>query len=713
MIINSDISGEELKVFLEETDDILQTLDEDIIKLEKEDQKDEILQRVFRAAHTLKGSSGMIGHLRMAEVTHAMENLLDKLRNKKMSLSPHIVDLLLYSLDILKILRTEINQKEDSDLDISSIVQKINDVLTDQNPQNSVSRNNNTGDTNNNGANKLNIDIDESSLIEIRNAGDNGLNPLSIRITFNKNSNWKAVRCLQVLNELHNVGKVVISNPSTAEIEAEKVNNEFLILLCTNATEDSIHNNIKIIEDIEQIDIAPYCLDNIETSHDSETETTKQSSNKDISREENADKGKIPDIPSIDKPETLQSVRVDVKLLDKLMNMVEELVIDRSRISQVGKELDTKYQSDILVSNLQETSNHIVKVINELYQDIMKVRMLPISIVFNKFPRLVRDLSQKQQKDINFTISGEATELDRNIIEQIRDPLIHLLRNAVDHGIEFKDERKSRGKPEKAEIVLSASQEEGHILITLKDDGKGIDIEKVKASAVKKGIVSLESTSSLTEDEILDLIFTPGFSTADKITEVSGRGVGLDIVRNNIEKINGSVHLSTQINVGTTFTIKLPLTVAVFRGLMISIAKSIFIIPMSSVIETKKIQQGDISTLLGEGVMRLRDKIIPILQIEKILNKDVSNNNGYKNKYVVVVKSGERLAGIIVERLLEQQEFVIKPLGNYLGELEGISGASILGNGNTALILDIPTLMRMVKHQSIESVKKTPVALQR
>jgi two-component system chemotaxis sensor kinase CheA len=690
MKINSDISSEELKVFLEETDDILQTLDEDIIKLEKEDQKDEIIQRVFRAAHTLKGSSGMIGHIRMAEVTHAMENLLDKLRYKKITLDSHIVDLLLDSLDILKILRTEINQEEDSDIDISSIVIKINAVIENQNHQNKPANDNIINTNKNTDNNEINIDIDENTLAEIRTAIENKMNPVSIKVTFNRESIWKAVRCFQILNELSDMGKTVFSKPSSQEIEAENVNDELFIILCTDSEKDDIQNTMEKIEDVDRVEIA----------------IINQYQN--LIQEENVEKNKIPDTPVIDKSEALKSVRVDVKLLDKLMNMVEELVIDRSRISQVGRELESRYQSDLLVIDLQETSNHIVKVINELYQDIMKVRMLPISIVFNKFPRLVRDLSQKQQKDINFTIAGADTELDRNIIEQIRDPLIHLLRNAIDHGVESKEERKVLNKPETAEILLSAKQEEGHILIVLEDDGKGIDAEKIKASAIKKGIISPESANTISNDEILDLIFAPGFSTADKITEISGRGVGLDIVRNNIEKLNGTVHLSTQKNKGTTFTIKLPLTVAIFRGLMISLADSIFIIPMSSVIETKKIQPGDISTILGENVMRLRDQVIPIIPVEKLLKEQI-DNTGNKGNYIVVVKSGERLAGIIVEHLLEQQEFVIKPLGGLLGELKGIAGASILGNGHTALILDIPTIMRMVKHQNNENLTKIPV----
>jgi two-component system chemotaxis sensor kinase CheA len=704
MIVNEDISDEELKVFLQETDDILQNLDEDIIKLEKEDNKDDILQRIFRAAHTLKGSSGMVGHKRMAEVTHAMENMLDKLRNKKISLNSNMVDLLLRSLDVLKVLRMEINQQEESDIDISPVVSKIRHELSQQNIENVT--NSRIADS----GSDLKLDID--ALDQLRDANKAGLTPLKIKIVFTESSIWKAVRCIQILNELQAAGRIIHSSPSTKEIEEENVKESILILFCTNNGVYQVRKAIEKIDDIEHIDIIPYNTGQLVAPEEltSMPNPTKQALNEDPNPDNSLDK-KISEVSGIDKPEVLQSVRVDVKLLDKLMNMVEELVIDRSRISQVGKGLELKYQSDVLVGDLQETSNHIVKVVNELYQDIMKVRMLPISIVFNKFPRLVRDLAHKQRKDINFTIQGEATELDRNIIEQIRDPLVHLLRNAVDHGVEPPEEREATGKSQKAEIILSAYQEEGHILITLKDDGKGIDLEKVKSSAIKKGLISSESAKNMSQEEILDLIFSPGISTAEKITEISGRGVGLDIVRNNIEKINGTVHLSTQISKGTTFTIKLPLTVAVFRGLMVSINETIFIIPMTSVVETKKVQPGDINTILGEGVMRLREHIIPIMYVEKILTREISSNDNYENKYIVVVKSGDRSAGIIVEHLLEQQEFVIKPLGNYLGELKGIAGASILGNGQTSLILDIPTLIRMIKHQNSDNLNKIPLLI--
>ena len=310
---------------------------------------------------------------------------------------------------------------------------------------------------------------------------------------------------------------------------------------------------------------------------------------------------------------------MDVKVLDGLMNMVEELVIDRSRIGRVGKMLEVRYPDDGLVSDLIGTSNHIIKVINELHQDIMKVRLVPISLVFNKFPRLVRDLAQKQGKSLDLALLGGETELDRTIIEQISDPLIHLLRNAVDHGIESPEARKTAGKPEKARVTLTAFQEEGHIFIKLEDDGAGIDPQKIRRAAVKKGMLSQEAADKLTENEAINLIFAAGMSTAGKVTEVSGRGVGMDIVRTNIERLNGSVSIDTELGKGTTFTIKLPLTLAVFQGLMVSIKSETYIIPLASVVETLGINAESISNVLREEVMNLREEIIPLLRLDSVL----------------------------------------------------------------------------------------------
>lgn len=701
MIVSCEISAEELKVFMDEAEEHIQLLDEDIIKLENEGNDQALLQEIFRAAHTLKGSSAMLGHERMAEVTHAMESLLDKLRNNKVTVNAKIIDALLFGLDALKVLKGEIVTREESDIDIESIVAQLNQSaeggsVEQAGPAKSQPNNGDKKQT------KL-ITLNKNAEKKIAEAVKKGSNAYIVKALIDRRSEWLAVRSLQIYNDLTTIGDLIASNPCLQEIEQEKVSPEFTAIVCCVRRHDEIVTGLSLISDIEKVIVAPYgsneatkllsvgSLDEIQPAAPADTSKAVPSTEIKLAG---------PDI----KAEVMQSIRVDVAVLDSLMNMVEELVIDRSRISQVGKMLEKEYPDDDLVHDLGDTSNHIVKVINELYQDIMKVRMVPISLVFSKFPRLVRDLAQKQHKNLDFVIKGESTELDRTIIEKIQDPLIHLLRNAVDHGIEVPEERSSNGKPPKAMLRLSAYQEEGHIVIKLEDDGRGIDPKKVKESAVRKGFLSAESAAKMTDAEAIDLIFSSGMSTAEKATEVSGRGVGLDIVRNNVERLNGSVTLDTHLNKGTTFTIKLPLTVAVFQGLVVTTAGSTFIVPLVSVMETIKINQADIRTIQTREVMLLRDSIVPLMRMNRVL--DMSDSIAEKDDpYVLVVKAGEKVAGIVVDELKEQMEFVIKPLGKYLGELKGIAGATILGNGEVALIFDIPTLIRMYAQQGRSSNK--------
>ncbi len=701
MIVSCEISAEELKVFMDEAEEHIQLLDEDIIKLENEGNDQALLQEIFRAAHTLKGSSAMLGHERMAEVTHAMESLLDKLRNNKITVNAKIIDALLFGLDALKVLKSEVVSREESDIDIESIVTQLNQSaeggVVDAAAQPRKEQHN--GDKK---QAKL-ITLNKNAEKKIAEAVKKGSNAYIVKALIDRRSEWLAVRSLQIYNDLTTIGDLIVSNPCLQEIEQEKVSPEFTAIVCCARRHDEIVTGLSLISDIEKVIVAPYgSSDGAKLLSVGSLDEIQPAVPADLPKPSAASEVKL--AGSDIKAEVMQSIRVDVTVLDSLMNMVEELVIDRSRISQVGKMLEMEYPDDDLVHDLGDTSNHIVKVINELYQDIMKVRMVPISLVFSKFPRLVRDLAQKQHKNLDFVIKGESTELDRTIIEKIQDPLIHLLRNAVDHGIEIPEERSAKGKSQKAMLRLSAYQEEGHIVIKLEDDGRGIDPKKVKESAVRKGFIASEVAAKMTDAEAIDLIFSSGMSTAEKATEVSGRGVGLDIVRNNVERLNGSVTLETHINTGTTFTIKLPLTVAVFQGLVVTTAGSTFIVPLVSVMETIKINRNDIRTIQTREVMLLRDSIVPLMRMNKVL--DMGGAESEKDEeYVLVVKAGEKIAGIVVDELKEQMEFVIKPLGKYLGELKGIAGATILGNGEVALIFDIPTLIRMYAQQGRNATK--------
>jgi len=396
-------------------------------------------------------------------------------------------------------------------------------------------------------------------------------------------------------------------------------------------------------------------------------------------------------------------VRIDVERLDRLMNTIGELVIDRTRILQIGKMLESRYKEDDLVHALGETSSHVVKVVDDLQEEIMKARMLPIGTVFSGFPRMVRDLAQKMGKKVDFSISGQETEIDRTVIERIRDPLVHMLRNSVDHGMETPEQRRAAGKPESGSIRLAAFQEHGYIVITVEDDGRGIDAKKVRQSAIKKGILTAEAAARLTESESLDLIFLPGFSTAEKTTDVSGRGVGMDIVKTNIESINGFVNLETEVGQGTKFILRLPLTLATIQALLFRVGQTIYAVPLVYVLEAVKAEPAEISSIQGKEVIRVRDAIVPLLRLRAAFLKDaqesvVDNESRPATpvqtaSQVVVVRLGERFVGLAVDALMELQEVMVKSLGNYLGQVKGVAGVSILGDGQVVLILDVPTLI--------------------
>lgn len=691
MNLDADITADELKVFLEEAEEQIELLDEDIIRLEKEGEDQELLQEIFRAAHTLKGSSAMLGHQRMAELTHAMENLLDKLRNGTLLVSTEIIDTLLYSLDALKVLKEEITSSEDSDLDIVPIVAKLKEVTEEEISQAPVK--------------ETVLTVDQRTKEDMQAALAKGQSVYRIKIAIDRESEWVAVRCLQIMNDLARIGEILASAPSAEEIEEEKVGHNLELILASSEDKDTLQGVIVSIAEVDNVDIAPCdpedstaSVEKLVPAGQRKTDQGPDSTSK--SQEETKK------LTSQESSQTLQSVRIDVQVLDNLMNIVEQLVIDRSRISRVGKMLQARYTDDELISELGETSDHIIQVINQLQENIMKVRMVPIGIVFSRFPRLVRDLAQAQKKKLDFIIEGEETELDRSIIEQIRDPLIHLLRNAVDHGIESSEKRNAASKPETALIRLAAYHEQSHIVISVEDDGKGIDVNRIKDSALRKGLISAEEAESLSVSEVINLIFMAGMSTAEKATEVSGRGVGLDIVRTNVENLNGSISLDSKVGQGSKFTIRLPLTVAIIQGLLISSADVLYVMPLVSLVETLMVEPWEVQTIRGKEIIRLRDEILPVLRLNVVLGGGVRSTENKAKDLVVVVRASDKLVGIVVDALMERQEIVVKSLGEYLGDIEGIAGATILGDGKVALILDVASLTKMTIQGSADNKKR-------
>ncbi|MEE9284101.1 MAG: chemotaxis protein CheA, partial [Dehalococcoidia bacterium] len=390
-----------------------------------------------------------------------------------------------------------------------------------------------------------------------------------------------------------------------------------------------------------------------------------------------------------------QTVRIDVERLDSLMNLIGELVIDRTRIAEITQSLESSHREDPDVESLGKTTSHIVKVVDQLQEDIMKVRMLPIGTVFNAFPRMMRDLARKMDKRVNFVVDGRDTEIDRTVIERIRDPLVHLLRNSIDHGVEPAEERLRAGKPETATIRLNAYQEQGHIVITVEDDGAGIDRERLRDAAVSKGFISADAAARLTEAEALDLIFLAGNSTVKDTTEISGRGVGMDIVKTNIEAINGFVSIETQMGIGTTFSLRLPITLATLKALLVTLDQCLYAVPLIYVLETVKVQRSNISTVRGNEMLRLREKIIPLLRLRRIFGLDGVDQPISDAANVVVIKTGEHVVGLVVDSLVTQQDITVKSLGSYVGGVKGIAGASILGDGRVLLIVDVPSMMHL------------------
>jgi two-component system, chemotaxis family, sensor kinase CheA len=662
MDLAGGITQDDLKLFLQEADEQIELLDEDIVRLEKEAANPDLMQEIFRAAHTLKGSSAMVGHQRMSDLAHAMENVLDNLRKGMLAVTPIVVDALLHGLDVMRVLRQELVTPDAKPTDITEATNELAAAI--KTPGQVVSQVAARADI---------MAIDGEAGDTVAKARQEGKKVFRVRVTLDKQSSWASVRCFQIVQELSNIVNIILSQPSQQDIEDGKAGFTLQLVVAGNRSEGEIKKSLGAMTDIESIEI-------------SECGTEPPA----------AAPVKAPgaDAVAVVKDESKQTVRVDVGRLDTLMEQVGELVINRNQVSQIGRLLGDKYRDDELVNNLGDCVAQIAKIVSTLQQDVMSIRLLPIEIVFNTLPRMVRDTARKMNKKIDFIIEGQETEVDRSVIEHLRDPLMHLLRNSVDHGIESPEERLAAGKPEVGTVRLSAYHEEDTIIIKLQDDGKGISPDKLRETAARKNIMSLEAASKLTDAEAINLIFGSGFSTAQKVTEVSGRGVGLDVVKTNIEILSGSVNVESVEGRGTTFTLMLPLTLAIIPALLVSTGSTICAVPLSSIVESNKLEAGDVKTVRGREVTVFRGNVLPLLRLDEIFGWENGNKQNGNATYVVVVKFAGTQVGLTVDALLEQQELVVKSLDHFIGGNNGITGASILGDGRVVLILDVASLVR-------------------
>ena len=672
--MSSDMS-QYLAVFLDEVAEQVQKLEEGILALERNRHDPEILHTLFRAAHTIKGSSAAMGFERMNRLTHGMEDVLDRLRKGEASVTVDVVDLLLACLDALKAMKEEVAVHGREITDPSGLISQLEGhgrgpsappgALVDR-PEG--------------GSGAQAIVPTEYERRVMQQAALHGVEPYIVTVRVVPGCPMKGVRAFMVARALEELGEIVGSRPSAEDLEKEQFGDTFSLIVLSREDPDRLRNTAASILDVAAVEVAAW---KEEASHEGEGEPPPESR---TSQE--------PQGAAEGQRRVSQTVRVDVERLDELMNLVGELVIDRIRLMRINKELAARMNHDRLTDELMETSRHIGRITNELQAQIMKARMLPIDQLFTRFPRMVRDLARQAGKQVEFLVEGRETELDRTVIEQISDPLIHLLRNAVDHGIETPEERLKAGKPARGVIRLKASHEENSIVIVVEDDGRGIDLERVKAKALALGLVSEEQLERMSDQEITELVFLPGFSTAERASDVSGRGVGMDIVRNNIQAIGGSVRIRTQPGAGTRVILKLPLTLAIMRALLVEVGQGTYALPLGSVQEIVRVRPGEVHYVNQQAVILLRQEVLPVLSLSALLGFD-GGQLPRADLLCVVAISGDSKLGLVVDRLIGEQEVVIKSLGSYLGDIPGISGATILGDGRVGLILDVGRLIWM------------------
>lgn len=723
MALDFEASPEDLKVFLDEAEEQLQLMEEDFVRLEKQGDNAELLQEIFRAAHTLKGSSATLGHRKMAEVTHHMENVLDKLRKGRLTVTTALVDTLFACLDVLKACRDEIASGEAAEVQTGAIIARLAAIDGSPGPARQAAAAVMTppaparfsgdapagtaapgagagvapataggpaaagpgapaGATGHPG-----LTLEQAAALAAARSA--GATVYIVRCELDPTSPMPSVRAFQALLALGDAGRIIASWPSQQAIEADEVQGSLQVLVASSRPMAQLAAALESVPELSTTGLAP--LDGATSPTAATPGEPEEEPGPAIAEAAEARQG---------RKQGGRTVRVDVGLLDALMNLVGELVIDRTRLAQFVTHLESDQEESELAQELGRTASHIGRTTTELQEAIMRARMLPVESLFKKFPRLVRDTAQRLGKEIDFVVRGENTELDRSVIEEIGDPLMHMLRNAVDHGIEPPLERLKAGKPARGTVTLDASHEENHIIIRVADDGRGIDPEKMRQAAVKKGLMNADAARRLSDQEAVNLVFAPGFSTAEKVSDLSGRGVGMDVVHQNIEKLNGAVEISTTPGQGTDIRVKLPLTLAIIRALLVEVRGVTYAVPLASVSETLRLPAKQVERVRGKEVVVYRGNVVlPLLRLDRVFGLSGAGAES-KDLFVVIANLFGKMIGIVVDRLVGEQEVVIKSLGKYIGEVPGLSGATILGDGSVAIILDVTSLINSVVQQA-------------
>ncbi|EKX96516.1 chemotaxis protein CheA [Selenomonas sp. oral taxon 138] len=679
-----------MDMFLDESHEHLQSLNEGLLRLEENMEEIDAVNDIFRNAHTLKGMSATMGFAKIAELTHEMEDVLDLVRKSQLKLNEDIMDTLFKCLDSLEQMVDSVGNGEAEDVvDVSDLVAKLSSIskgtpapaAAAPAAAAALAPAANEGE-----ASGVDLDLDEIDLDVMKKAKEAGMNMFHVKVTLMETCVLKAARSVMVMHALDEVGDVIKSIPPAEDLEQEKFERSFDVLVATSGDAEAVQNAVDTVSEIEDILVEPVDPDKLgkeAAPAEAAAPAAAAPAAKPAAPAAKKEAAKPAAAPA-KKPHQSQSVRVDIEKLDTLMNLMGELVINKVRLEQIGQ---THRMSDLM-----ETLEQMDRVTGDLQNIVMKVRMVPVSAVFNRFPRMVRDVSKELGKEINLTIEGEETELDRTVIDEIGDPIMHLLRNSLDHGVESPEKREAKGKSPVGEVGLIARHEGNNVVIMITDDGAGIDADKIRRKAVEKGMISQEEAERLDDADAVRLIFLPGFSTAEQITDISGRGVGMDVVRSKIEALSGHVDVETHIDEGSVFKIKLPLTLAIIQAMLVQVQEEMYAIPLGSIDSTINIEPTDIQTVQNKEVIVLRGEIIPIIRMEEALQ--VPHTKDSDELFVVVVHAGEAKAGIVVDNLIGQQEIVIKTLGNLFAGLKLFGGATVLGDGKVALILDVATMIQ-------------------
>lgn len=667
------------ELFFEETDEYLQTLNDCVLELEQNPNDKSTIEEIFRAAHTLKGMAATMGYNTMTELTHSMENVFELFRNGTLEVNSQIITTIFDCLDMLSEIVEDLREEKYLEYDISHLLKELSNISNKEEKKQETQENPKDGENN--------IDIEETDIMIIERAREKDYKAFNITVKLVDYCVLKGARAYLIVNKLEQQGDIIKTNPSPEKLEIGEFKDTFQLIYLSKEEMERVKELVENNAEIEKVSIEEINIEQGIEEQEAIEEVEKTQSNMEQNAETKSNKKTEQKTEERHGSHHMnQSIRVDINRLDSFMNLVSELVIYRTRL----EDLSSKYTT----TEINEPLEHVARITSELQDLVLKIRMEPVSVVLNRFPRMIRDLSKELDKEIQLVIEGEETELDRTVISELGEPLVHLLRNAAGHGIEHVDERLALGKDKVGLIKLTAYQEGDKVVISLSDDGKGLDPQVIKASAERKGI----STEGMSNRDLIQLIFNPGFSTAKEVTNVSGRGVGMDVVKQKIASLGGSIDVISEVNKGTTFIIKLPLTLSIIQALMVNVGQETFALPLGIIETVVKVNEGEIFRSHKNEVYIYREKAIPIIRVSDKLSIESKGDN----EHLIIILLGDQHYGLLVDGLIGQQEIVIKKLSGLLAQMKEYIGATILGNGDITLILDVGNLCTTGKGDNVE-----------